>query len=138
MSYGKLYSIGKNFVKAQIDFEQSIALIPDTNILLYLVQKDEYIEFLNKLDSLISNNHLILLITEQVLNEFERNLDSVANKKKDTIKNMVDTSKKMVNYFYPFSEDHADQFKSSLNFFEDNKEKIIKRNIDRKIACLKC
>lgn len=136
MQYGNVISIKKGFAKRRIFRDKVWALIPDTNILLYLVSKDDYFEFLVKLELLICNNHLALVLPEQVINEFYNNLEKVIERKKENIRVKIKEAMQLKDYLSPLSQDKGEHFSAELDLMINQEEKIFLRNLYRKVTCL--
>ncbi|WP_430494079.1 PIN domain-containing protein [Rossellomorea marisflavi] len=136
MDYGKIHNFKMGFKKTEVDFEETPALIMDTNLLLYLVYKDNYADFLRQLDTLICNGFLILLIPDQVLLEFNRNLENSLKRKKEDIKRRIREAKSLTDYFVNVTEDKGDGFSHLITELENKEEKIFLRNLYRKVNCV--
>jgi predicted nucleic acid-binding protein len=135
LEFGEVLKLRNGFVN--LKSEPSSAVVFDTNILLYLVSKDEYFQFLVKLQMLIANNHLALIVPEQVKNEFYNNLENVIEAKKKNIKRIRNESKSLIDYLSTFSDDLKNSFSSALDLLEKEEEKVFLRNLHKKVACLK-
>lgn len=105
----------------------------DTNILLYMIQErfDAFYP-LPKLEALIKEGHVRIVLSELVVDEFNRNKEVVAQRARDTIQYRVDSISSLEKNLH----DQVPSYTAVMETIRNNMDRLLRFNVDRKLKAI--